>query len=54
MKKGSPLKGNQQFKLSRVVENLLDKICPPSMDKIDQTGCGTDNMTCILVQIKPL
>jgi hypothetical protein len=35
-------------KLSRVVEMMMDKICPTNIAASE--GLGTDNMTCMIVE----
>lgn len=38
------------MKLSKIVENMMDSII--ASDKMNDTGIGCDNMTCIIVQFK--
>ena len=45
-KGGDPLK----VKLSDVLAEIIDSICPK--DIFSESGVGTDNMTCVLVQFK--
>ncbi len=39
-----------KMKLSEIVENMMDSIIADS--KMNETGVGCDNMTCIIVQFK--
>ena len=38
--------------LTKVIEDMFDRII--AKDILSSAGLGTDNMTCIIVQLKPL
>ena len=42
--------GNENIKLSSILEKMLDSIC--ATDIYNETGVGCDNMTCLIVQFK--
>ena len=43
-KKGSPINS-----LSRIVEVMMDKICPNDLAQCE--GLGADNMSCMIIQL---
>ena len=42
--------GNENIKLSQILEKMLDSIC--ATDIYNETGVGCDNMTCLIIQFK--
>ena len=54
VKGGSAIIGapNGGIQISKIVESMLDKICPNNLAASE--GLGTDNMTCIVIEfVKP-
>ena len=43
-------KGNNE-NLTTHIEEMFDQIC--ATDILSSSGIGTDNMTCVIVQLKP-